>query len=765
MTVRLLHLGTAEEDAEWIPRRLAAIGAEMDISWKQRLSTPDTIAEIELQCKAANLQGVVCSNPFVLEKLLKEQVDFIPPTTRKQLTLDDYQGSLIHSARTKLPFVFINPLANFITVPYAIPAAKRFISKLAKPGRWFKATRFTWQIGTPGNLPDILARFEEATLVGVDIETIRDDPQRRMACVGFAAYFASTHTTEVVVIPCTDLVELGWIRKFCASRSPKVFQNGLYDNLYLLRWGCPVENWLCDTQHQFHSMYSEYPKRLSFIAAYAIRDIRYWKDDGATGNLMDFYRYNAKDAWSTVNSFLSLAGEMEDYAVWNYVQEFPLVFPCLTCEIEGFKMDMPQVAVVNKQLENEVEQDTINVQTMLAAPGFNVASAPQTLNLFKVLGLGHLPNTAKASMLKAKASSAFNNVILSAVTDLREDRKTLSVYMQPYKFWLGRCFYKLNPAATDTGRLNSTESSYWCGLQIQNITAKHGPMVKYCFMADTGWLLAEIDKAQAEARCVGYMAGEQKLINLVEGPHDYHAFNAQQFFGVPYDTIYSDQFKKTINKELRDLAKRTNHGANYNMGAGVMLETMGPKAVARAKVILKLQGSLRQVCQVLLDRYAATYPAVKGRWYDSIVREVQLTGRLVTPTGRTRIFFGKPWTNKRDLNVAVAHKPQSLNVDLLNDEFYCAWGCQIYGKGRRIDWKTREYHTVELDLRNVFRLKAQIHDSLAFQYKKNRPDIPQLVADKIMNTRIPIVGSDGVTREMYIPVDVSCGKQRWSELK
>lgn len=765
MAIRLLHLGIAEEDAEWIPRRLAALGAELDIAWKQRLSIPDTLAEIELQAKAHRLDGVVCTNEFVLQKLLHAQPDFIPPNNRRGITLDDYQGSLLYTPNTKLPVVILNPIANFLTVPYAIPAAKRFISKLAKPGRWFKATKFTWQIGTPGNLAGILARLEQATLVGLDIETIEDDPERRMACVGFAAYFAESHTTECTVIPCTDLVELGWIRKFCASKAPKVMQNGLYDSLYLLRWGCPVENWLHDTQHLFHSMFSEYPKRLSFIAAYALRNIRYWKDDGKTGNLKDFYRYNAQDAWATVNSYLSLVGEAEDYAVTNYVAEFPLVFPCLTCEVEGFKMDMPQVAVAQAQIQQQVDLESRDFQQALAAPNFNVNSPKQVMNLFTVLGVGHLPNTAKASMLKAQASSAFNNRILSDLVSIREDRKTLSTYLVPEKFWHSRCYYKMNPAGTDTGRLASTESSYWCGLQVQNITAKHGPVVKFCFMADPGYLLAEIDKSQAEARCVGYMAGEQKLINLVEGPNDYHSFNAQQFFGVPYETIYSNEFHKTINKELRDLSKRTNHGANYNMGAGVMLETMGPKMVARAKVLLKLSGSLRQVCQVLLDRYAATYPGVKERWYGSVVREIQLTGRLVSAAGRTRIFFGKPWLNKRDMNVAVAHGPQSLNVDLLNEEFYNLWRCQLYGSMFKLNWFTKERTEVALDLRNKVRIKAQIHDSLLFQYDRHLPNLPELIAEKIMDTRIPIRGSDGVLREMYIPCDISAGKERWSQLK
>lgn len=785
---RLLHLGSYDEApdvAEWVPQKLASLTAGMQVSWKQRCTTPDTTRELELQCRAAKVDGVVCSNQEFLEKLLYLQPDFIPPPGRKEISLDDYQGSLLFTPVEKIPVVIINPLINTIRVPYAAPAARRFISKLSQPGKWFRATPFSWQLATPTNLPGIYDRFQRgATIIGCDIETIVDDPLRRIACISFAAYFADSHTTECVVIPFTDEFFYHWIKKFCQLEAPKVFQNGLYDNLYLLRWGIPVCNWLHDTQHLFHSMFSEYPKRLDFIAAYSLRSIRYWKDDGKTGNLQDYYRYNALDSWATVNSYLALLAEVEPYALRNYEQEFPLVFPSLTCEIEGFRVDKEQFAKTTVLIDAEIEKDEAEFQQMIAAPNFNSNSPIQKLQLFAVLGLNKLkwiPNpdpkkagkwevlsglgsSNKANMLKAKASTPFNERILTVMTDVIENKKLRSNYLVEEKIWNGRLHYKLNPAGTDTGRLASTASSYWCGFQIQNIPAKY-IHVKQFLVADSGWLLCEIDKAQAEARCVGYLSGETKLITAVEGPHDFHSLNCSAFFGVPYETVYSDELHKTLNKTLRDLSKRTNHGANYNMGEGVMLDTMGPKYVSQAKVLLRLSGSLRSVCKFLLDRYAQTYPRVKADWYDSIIKEVKLTGRLLTPTGRTRVFFGKPWNNKRDLNAAVAHKPQSFNVDLLNEEWYNTWRCSIYGSAWKLDWRTGARTRLDLDLRGKVRCKAQIHDSNLFQYRAEYPDIPELVRDKLMDSRILVKAPDGIMREMFIPSDISAGKARWSELK
>lgn len=785
---RLLHLGSPEEskDSEsgfWIPKKLSGLTAGMQVAWSQRTSTPDTIMELELGCQKARIDGVVLTNERFLEKLLYAQNDFIPPSGTKKISLDDYQGSLLYTPREKIPVVVLNPLINLRTVNYAEHAAKRFISKLAKPASWYSATVFSWYLAAPDNIQQAYDRMRVgAALIGVDIETIIDDPLRRISCITFCAYYPRSHTTESIVIPFTDAYWHAWVQKFCDLPNAKVFQNGLYDNLYLLRWGCPVRNWLHDTQHLFHSMFSEYPKRLDFIAAYAIRTIRYWKDDGKTGALEDYYRYNAMDGWATVNAYLSLLSDAAPYAFTNYLDEFPLVFPCLTCEIEGIAVDQPVFDKVAKDTEEEfLAQDKVFTQ-MIAAPGFNCGSWQQKLKLFHVLGVTALKkddllkspaeytvtwglkNTNKASMLKAKASSTFNDRILSTMTDVIEDAKQLSTYLVKEKIYHGRIHYKINPAATDTGRLNSTASSYWTGFQIQNVP--RGIRIKQFLMSDPGWLLAEIDKAQSEARCVGYLAGEDKLIAVVEGPHDYHAWNAQAFFGIPYETIYSDEFHKTINADVRDLSKRTNHGANYNMGANVMLDTMGPKHVSKAKVILRLQGSLLKVCEFLLNRYEKTYPKVKGLWYDSITNEVRNTGRLVSPDGHTRICFGKPWLNKRDLNAIVAHKPQHLSVALINREFYNLWRSQIYGEFYKISWFDRSVELVKVpELKNNVRTKAQIHDSLFFQFDKRFPTIPETVRSRIMDSRIPVCGADGVTRTMFIPSDIAAGKTHWSLLK
>ncbi len=726
--------------------------------WNIKAVREDKIAtssDVAMYAHKINARAVICSSAYVLKMVLEVQFDYNQPNTSKAITLDDYAGSVLslHPIGSGIPgreFLVVNPLAHLRTTRSGKFLFNRYVGKVTRPEEWYPQTEFKWEVVDCGQRPEraaeILQLAERADLIGDDIETAIGDSERRITVVGFCLYFKATHTTLSVVIPFNSVEN--WLLARAIAQLPirKVFQNGLYDNLYKARWNCLPSHWFWDTQSLFHCWYSELPKRLDFVTSFSIRRIRFWKDDGSTGNVEDYYRYNGLDTWATVNACLSLVHEMPDWAVNNYLQEFPLHFPALTCNLEGLRMDMPLLKKVQVEKEADSTTQLASLKYITNSPDFNPGSWQQVLKLFTILGLKGFTSTGKVAMLKAKATSVFNDIVLTKVTDYKENRKLLDTYFVEGKFWNDRLYYSLNPAATDTGRFASTASSFWCGLQIQNIP--RGDSVKQCIMADDGWLLAEIDKAQSEARCVGYLAGEEKLIAVVEGENDYHSWNASAFFGVAYAAIYDNAKGKTLDKALRDLSKRTNHGANYNMGADVMLDTMGPKNVIRAKVLLRLPASfsLRKVTQYLLDRYATTYPKVKDGYYKHIIKRIVLEKRLVSAFGWTRYFFGKPDQNKQDLNAAVAHEPQNLSVAIINREFYAIWHATVYG-----------------ELRGLVRLKAQIHDSIMFQYRY--PFRPEYIRETYMNTRVKITDPLGVTREMFIPSDVSAGKVRWSELK
>lgn len=751
-----LLLCTTPDQAQYLPRF-----SKLSVLHGHRVSvltqTPSTLSELEYKCKGAGVDGIICANAALLPKALSGILDYREPTNNKAQTLDDYQGSFFDIK--KIPTVVINPPEHIMTTAYGAFIFNRFLAKLTRPDDWFPQTNFSWTLGTPQNLPDIYDRFSRfARLIAVDIETPRPDvhPTHPINCISFIAYYPSTHTSETVVIPFTNMFLLSWIRNFCALPITKVMQGGTYDAVRLLRFNIPVSHWLLDTLNLFHCYYSELPKRLDFVGAFSLRKIRFWKDDGKTGNLEDYYRYNGMDGWATLNACLSLLLELPKWAIDNYLQEFPLVFPAIHCELEGWRVDPPTFKKAKAEQEKIKEDSLRRIRVMLRAPDYNPNSPVQNRKVFKILGCGDLPTTGEVDMKKAEFMHPLNARVIGDIRAYKKATKLDSTYFDESKLWqfspeYWRLFYRLNPSGTDTGRLSSSESSFWLGYQIQNV--KRGPVVKQYLVSDPGWDLAEPDFEQSESRCTFYLAGETKGIDVVESGKDFHCWNAQLFFGFKYEELWDEKTKKCRTpeaKEIRDEpAKRTNHGANYNMMGKTMLGTVGPKVASRMKVLLKLPAnmSLEQVCQHCLNVWDGTYPRVKGLWYAETIKTVELTRKLVSPLGWTRHFFGDFKNNKHYLNSLVAHGPQNLSVGIINKGFYKIWWESIYG-----------------GLRNFVRIKAQIHDSIPFQYRRGETWAVDKVKE-LMRLPVTVKGADKIDRILLIPVGMSFGKQKWSELK
>jgi DNA polymerase I-like protein with 3'-5' exonuclease and polymerase domains len=738
---KIFALFGSELDRPYLNRFRELLGPQ---ALKVSLENQEYAASLGAKCKAHGITHIICSNQTTLATLLKCLPDFRHPVNKlgkpANLTLNDYAGSCFTIPGEKLrcdhdvKVVILNPLEHLVRVPEGAFVAKRFISKLTTPEKWAHQSDFTWEIWKPSKSEELLARFSQARILSVDIETYRDDELRRIRCVGYCALFADG-TTHSVVVPFQEPLAVEFVRRLNATEVPKLFQNGMYDNAYFMRWNVPVTAWLHDTLHFFHSWYAELSKDLGFITAFCVRDVRYWKDD-SYGSEFDLYEYNARDCWATLNAYLSMITEAPAWAHANYLIEFPSVFPCLHMEIDGLKVNKERFEYRKSVAEDKLAKHAKNLAEWIH-PKFNPRSPVQVKKLLKVLGMGDVESSDSKALNAAAAVHPFNELIVSEIMAYREQAKLLSTYFVWDKFWNDRLHYKTNPAGTESGRFASTESNYWCGLQIQNIPGGHD--VKDWIECDAGWDgFGEGDYSQSEARCVGYLSGCHSLIDLVESDKDYHSWNAHKFFGVPYEQV---------DKPLRNLSKRVNHGSNYNMGAAVLLDTMGPKAVAEARLLLKLPAkwTLIQVCQHLLQTYEKTYPEVKRDWYDSIKRTIKLTHKLVSQLGWTRYFFADPTASKPALNAAVAHGPQNLSVQIINQVFYKIWHDSLYG-----------------DLRGKVRIKAQIHDSIFFAYRG--ADTPAIVRKRMENP-VQIKDIKGVTRNMLIPPDMVAGGWYWGDIK
>ncbi len=701
-----------------------------------------TITEVVLRAQEHGARHVFFTNPHLLRRLLNNDDE--------KATLDDYAGSVI--VRSGIEFLCLNPLEHLVTTSTGNFLFKRYLSKFTEPTKWFPIPDFSWEVAVPSRLEYLYSQFLHADYIAVDIETIKTD--LALTCSGYCGIWLDRNSGRVrfhvVVIPVKEEYDLKWVAKFNALPAPKIFQNGKYDNSYFLRWRAPVHNWKFDTAHLFHSWYSELPKRLDFITSFLLREWEFWKNESSAPiHSKEYYRYNAKDCFATALSFLAAISEMPAWALKNYEMEFPLVFPCLQAELTGIKLHQENFNEMKKKVDTLVEERRAKLGKMLGTPDFNPGSPPQVQRLFQVLGSGDVKKTGKTARDKVMFRHPLNTLILDLVGKDREDRKLQTSYFKDDITLNGRILYQLNPHGTDTARLASQEHHFWCGIQIHNIPARRTDIkFKEVFCADEGFNIGEGDYEQAESWDTGYLSGDPKLIENLSCGKDFHAMNASAFFGVPYEKIVDILTKAVIDKELRDLSKRTNHGANYNMGAQMLLDTMGIKNVLRARDLLGLPKfwTLLKVTQYLLDQFAATYKVVKGPWYDYIRYQVKTHKMLVSPLGWTRYCFGNPEKNKLDLNALVAHPPQNLNAGTLN----LAW--------RKV------FYNVALPNPKDFKLCAQIHDSIVFQYRVGRTDLVWAVHDcMVMDT--PVTDIFGTTRVLRVPVAMKGEDQIWSRIK
>lgn len=733
--MRLLFVGTAT-DKNYLQRLKPCIGTA---SCAVILQTPSTLYELLAVMKMKKADAIVTTSPQLLQKLVPMQ------NKRRKPSVNNYAGSIFKHKDVEI--LFIDPLEQLVTVPYGRFITSRYISKLVAPEEWRTFGQFNWTILEPSNADEIFESFKSAFAIAVDIETFKSPLSIR--CVGYTAAFTDG-SMRSVVIPCDSEYNLVWIKKFnWELPASKVLQNGKYDIAYLSMYGAPLYKYLWDTASMFHSWYSELPKSLDVLNSFCVRDSMYWKDLADTTDLHQYYLYNAKDTYATMCVFLTLIEQMPSWAKANYSNEFPLLFPCHLAEMTGIKRDVKALTVQCKEVEESIAEKTKTLSTMLGVEQFNVNSPVQMKQLLAILGCKDLESTDEKNLAKAKLRHALNARIINLVLDIRKERKLVSTYLTPGKEYNGRILYSLNPHGTDTGRLASKEHHFWCGLQIQNIP--RGTVVKRTFVADDGFRVAECDLEQAESRDTAHIAGDEHLIKAVSGTKDFHSLNASAFFGILYDSIYCDSTGKTINKVLRDLAKRVNHGANYNMGPNVLVETMGEDKVREAARLLKLpkHWSNKQIAEHLLAQFHKTYPAISKIYYPGVVHEIATTKMLsskavhdvpyqASKAGWSRYCFSDPAASKRALNAYVAHPPQSLNAMTLNKAFM------------------KVFYEIALPEAKDFKLLAQIHDSILFQVRIGREDLIQKVKEA-MEIPVLIEGYDGKTRRFTVPAAAKAG--------
>jgi uracil-DNA glycosylase family 4 len=514
--------------------------------------------------------------------------------------------------------------------------------------------------------------------ISVDIETIQ--PGSHISTIGIATSPMFGMSTCILKgkYPClneNEEIELNyWLSKVLTSKQ-LIFQNAPYDTSVLLlnnRIWC--KNVAMDTLIAAHVCWPELPRDLGFLASIAL-DVPPWKHLSSVNNSL----YNGLDCCYTYGIAEFMEKEVDRLHVReNFKHEMSQIPVASMLQLQGLQVD----EVIQKQLIKECEsqvKETKTLLTQIIGRDVNYASPKQLQKLLYIdLGLpvqykkrksrdDERKITTDASALKKLMSQVPSNPIFKLILEHKKALKLgsfLNMELSPE----GRVHTSYNIAGSAEDSLGRKSFGRWSSSgsiilpfgsgNLQNIP----PDARKIYRAKPGYKIVQADYVQAEAVVVGYLSGDQRLINLFEASfglrgavrkekYDIHVITARDMFGV-----------QEVTKEQRQVGKTIRHGANYSAGPQVLSILLNTTS-SRAKQ--------------LIDLYYQANPQLR-LWHQSIQDELRRDRTLVTPLGRRHRFLER-WGDEL-FRSAYAYKPQSTVGDLLNMslvKLYNLWGDNI----------------------------------------------------------------------------------------
>ncbi len=591
--------------------------------------------------------------------------------------------------------------------------------------------------------------------------------------VGNDSYFKPEEEAQILHL----LAEL-----FANERIEKIFQNFIFDVMYLTRDGLQFRGAIHDTMYLAHVLNPELPKSLKDLA----RIYCYcspWKDNTDWRGSESLWRYNARDCARTFQIFMGQNTEINERNLRTFTDNH--ITPLLTCIqdacVRGLRVDSAKLASVSELLASERK---IVVSALEEAASTVIQNPPirrtdldrelseQEIEEQRALGLISKSGAVKKNekfhrtkgVYKTKefASEPFNpsspkQVVAflrglgyqvptkdgSPCTDRKHLMKMKVKYGDPLfdkliqngnlKTLYGNYSaenLKLDPdgrlrwtyGIAETGRLRSYETPWDTGRNVQNFPREKKYNFKSIIIPDEGMLMGQLDLSQAEARVTAHVAGDLGMQRAIYEP-------ATPGGKPDFHQYVADYMTDIMGKRIdRQFAKLINHAANYGMGAYTFLENCIANGVSisyqEAEEIIKLRED--------------TFPDVK-MWRLDLQDQIIKTRTLTNPFGRQRLFYGrierdeegKNWTPSTMgiFREGYAYVPQSTVADVIN-----------------VIWAKLLMH------KDKIQILQQCHDSLLFQCKPEDKGYVSELIETSSQVLIPIPNDP-----IIIPVDLKFG--------
>lgn len=414
--------------------------------------------------------------------------------------------------------------------------------------------------------------------------------------------------------------------------------------------------------------------------------------------------------------------------------------------LRGFLVDMEEREQAIIELGNKRSNTWANLSAIISAIGCNFTeklpnSGKQLQHLFyDIMKLPPISKTTmgetklpmdRATLEKLELSDPFAAPIINGILNHRDLGKSLQVLETDISSdWRWRCSY--NIAGTKTGRFSSSKSPFMAynesdqawrqlGNNLQNITE----ILRRVFIPDPGYKLYGIDKAQSEARDVGWflgtILGDWTYLDACESG-DLHTYVTRILYP---EWAWTGNLKK--DREIaerrfyrlftyRDASKRLGHATNY-LGE--------PNEISRqTRIPLHLVKEFQA-------RYFSAFPIQQMHQY--IIAVLQTERYLTNSFGRRRDFFDRP-TDRETWKSAIAYMFQSATADAVNLGLYKLW----------------RYQGTEVQI------LSQLHDAIYFQYPICSEKEEMDMLEKALNN-VQVTQKHKSGRTMTVPGEIVSG--------
>lgn len=487
-------------------------------------------------------------------------------------------------------------------------------------------------------LDQLLAKLRTGPLrISFDLETRGG----HIACVGL-----SWSAVDAICIPlmCVERAEGYWradeeaailLRLYQVLRhvnAQVIGQNLLYDAQYTYRHWHFVPRITQDTMISQHSVFSDLPKGLAYLASMYCNYYVYWKDEGKDwlpGTPEDqLWSYNCLDCVYTYEVSLALEQVVSKLALGAVHQaQQDMFWPVLEAMQRGVKVDLRRRDELINEVQGEIDRRADFLYQVLGHP-LNPKS-PKQMNKLFYEDFKFRPRIDRKTGSVSTNDEALQSIVreeplMRPIINCISDIRTMGIFLSNFicapldEDQRMRCAYNIGgsssgKSAPKTYRLSSSTNAFGGGCNLQTIPdaktksvgkakarggiaglgdAYNYPNLRSMFVPDTGYSFFNGDLDRADLQVVAWEADDELLKAALRLGADIHLMNVFTLDGKeppPLDELIERHSKtghcactgtcywshRGPRNARREFAKSFVHGTDYGGKARTMAAATG----------------------------------------------------------------------------------------------------------------------------------------------------------------------------------------------